>query len=80
MATAKKAAPKKAAAPKKPTATAPAKKVGAPKKENGLIAQIIALHVKGKTNQQIVDAGFNKTTVSIQVAKYKKANEKPTKK
>jgi len=76
MATAKKATAAKKAAPAKKAPEAPAKKVGAPKKENGLIQQIIALHVKGKTNQQIVDAGFNKTTVSIQVAKYKKANAK----
>jgi len=42
----------------------------------GKIEQIIALHKKGKSNQEIVDAGFNKTTVAIQVAKYKKANPK----
>lgn len=65
MATAKKAAPKKVAAKK--TATKSANKGG-----KGLIEQIIALHKKGKTNVEIAEAGFNKTTVSIQVAKYKR--------
>lgn len=70
MATAKKAAAKKAAAP------APAKKAAtAVKKEKegpGKIEQILALHKAGKSNAEIVEKGFNKTTVSIQVAKYKK--------
>ena len=64
MATVK--APKaKAAKPAK----APASKV---KEGVGKIEQIIAFHKKGKTNAEIVEAGFNKTTVAIQVAKYKK--------
>lgn len=83
MATTKKAAaPKKAAAkttktaaPKKAAAKQEApKKAGAPKKPDGKIAQIIALHLKGKTIAQIVEAGFNKTTASIQIAKYKREN------
>lgn len=61
MATKKKAAKK-----------APAKKAAAKKEGSGKIEQIIALHKKGKTNVEIVEAGFNKTTVSIQVAKYKR--------
>jgi hypothetical protein len=63
----KKAAVKKAA-PKK---SAPAKEV---KKGPGKIAQILALHGKGKTLDQIEAAGFNRTTASIQIAKFKKAN------
>lgn len=43
-------------------------------KAPGKIDQIIDLHKAGKTNAEIVEAGFNKTTVSIQVSKYKKAN------
>lgn len=70
MATAKKAAPKKAAAAKK---DAPAKAAAKP---TGKIAQIIALHVKGKSLEQIEAAGFNKTTASIQISKYKRENEK----
>lgn len=42
----------------------------------GKIEQIIALHKKGKSNAEIVEAGFNKTTVSIQVSKYKKEHGK----
>ena len=38
----------------------------------GKIEQIIAHHKAGKTNDEIVKEGFNKTTVSIQVAKHKK--------
>lgn len=43
-------------------------------KEPGKIEQILALHKAGLSNKEIVEKGFNKTTVSIQVAKYKKAN------
>lgn len=63
MATVKKAA-KKAAAPKKAVAKV--------KEGPGKIEQIIALHKAGKENAAIVEKGFNKTTVSIQVSKYKK--------
>lgn len=61
---AKKAAPKKAAAAK------------GEKKGPGKIEQIIALHKAGKSNAEIVEKGFNKTTVSIQVSKYKKGGKK----
>lgn len=43
-------------------------------KKPGKIEQILALHKEGKTLAEIVEAGFNKTTASIQIAKYKKAN------
>lgn len=68
-----KAAPKKAAAK-----AAPAKAEGGP----GKIEQIIALHKKGLSNKEIAEQGFNKTTISIQVAKFKKekAAAKPAKK
>lgn len=77
---AKKGAAKKAAAAPAPVKGA-AKKAAAKTEEKGpgKIEQIIALHKKGKSNQEIVEAGFNKTTVSIQVAKYKKENAKPSK-
>lgn len=64
---ASKAAPK--AAPVAPVAPAIEVKVGK-------IDQIIAFHEAGKTNAEIVDLGFNKTTVSIQVSKYKKDPKK----
>lgn len=63
-----KAAVKKAA-PKK---VAPAKKTKVVEKGEGKIDQILALHKSGQSNAEIVEAGFNKTTVSIQVAKFKK--------
>lgn len=37
-----------------------------------LIKEIIALHREGKSNAEIVDAGYNKNTVSRQVSLYKK--------
>jgi hypothetical protein len=80
---AKKGAAKKAAAKKAaPEKAAPAKKGAAKVEEKGpgKIEQIIALHKKGKSNAEIVEQGFNKTTVSIQVAKYKKENGKGSKK
>lgn len=55
---------------------AKAAKPKAAKKEDkgpGKIEQILALHKAGKTNAEIVEKGFNKTTVSIQVSKFKKA-------
>jgi hypothetical protein len=70
-ATAKKAAVKKAATKSAAPKSAPAKKA-AVKEGPGKIEQIIALHKAGKTNAEIVEKGFNKTTVSIQVSKYKK--------
>jgi hypothetical protein len=73
MATAKKAAPKKKVAVK-----AKAKGKSAGKKEGGpgKIEQIIALHKQGLSNKEIEAKGFNYTTISIQVAKYKKAHGK----
>lgn len=79
---AKKGAAKKAAPAPAPAKKGAAKKAAAKVEEKGpgKIEQIIALHVKGKSNAEIVEAGFNKTTVSIQVAKYKKENGKGSKK
>jgi hypothetical protein len=72
--------PKKGAKKVETPAPAPAKKGAAKKTEvveekgPGKIEQILALHKQGLSNKQIVeDHGFNKTTVSIQVAKYNKA-------
>lgn len=74
--TAKKGAAKKAAAapaPAKKGARGAAKNADAVEEKGpGKIEQIIALHKQGKSNAEIVEAGFNKTTVSIQVSKYKK--------
>ena len=44
------------------------------KKEPGgdKIKQILELHKAGKTNAEIVAAGFNKSTVARQVSEYKK--------
>ncbi len=39
---------------------------------SGKIEQILALHIAGKTNKEIVEAGFNKSTVNRQVGEYKK--------
>jgi hypothetical protein len=43
-------------------------------KEPGKIAKILDLFRSGKTNKEIEEAGFHKTTIAIQVAKYKKAH------
>ena len=45
-----------------------------------LIKEIIALHREGRSNAEIVDAGYNKNTVSRQVSLYKKGirSEKTT--
>lgn len=40
--------------------------------EGGKIQRIIALFKGGKTNKEIVELGYDNTTVSIQVTKYKK--------
>lgn len=47
-------------------------------KRGSIIEQILELHKQGKTNKEIVAAGFNKSTVNRQVSEYKKriANEK----
>ena len=73
-------APKAAAKPvianipeEKEEAAAAVKEPAAPK-EPGKIKQILDLFLSGKTNKEIVEAGFHKTTVAIQVAKYKKAH------
>lgn len=65
----KKAAPKKAAP--KARGKAVKKAEGGP----GKIEQIIALHKQGLSNKEIVEKGFNYTTVSIQVSKFKRAKE-----
>jgi len=46
-----------------------------PKKEGSIIEQILALHKAGKTNKEIIAAGFNKSTVGRQVSEYKKKTE-----
>lgn len=38
------------------------------------IQQIIALHKAGKSNKEIIEAGYNKSTVARQVSEYKKKN------
>ena len=48
--------------------TKPAKEPKGP----GKIDQILKLHLEGKTNKEIQDAGFHPTTISIQISKYKK--------
>ena len=40
-----------------------------------IIQQIIALHVEGKSNKEIIALGFNKSTVGRQVSEYKKRLE-----
>lgn len=42
------------------------------KKEGSIIERILALHKAGKTNKEIIAAGFNKSTVGRQVSEYKK--------
>jgi hypothetical protein len=73
-----KVAPKKVSKATKQQATGKAK-AKAPKadadKGPGKIEQIIALHKQGLSNKEIVEKGFNKTTVSIQVSKFKRAKE-----
>ena len=71
-----KTAPKKVSKATKQQATGKAK-AKAPKADKGpgLIEQIIALHNQGLSNKEIIEKGFNKTTVSIQVSKYKRAKE-----
>lgn len=39
---------------------------------SGKIAEILALHKAGKSNKEIIDAGYNKSTVGRQVGEYKK--------
>lgn len=38
----------------------------------GVVAQIIELHKKGMSNKEIIESGFNKSTVNRQVNEYKK--------
>lgn len=67
---AKKVAAKKVA--KKAAAKAtPAKKGTPAKKTGGKIEAILNLHLAGKSNKEIIEAGYNKSTVSIQVSGYK---------
>lgn len=49
-----------------------------PKKEGSVIAQILALHIAGKTNKEIIELGFNKSTVGRQVSEYKKKSTNAT--
>jgi hypothetical protein len=39
---------------------------------SGKVAQIIALHKEGKSNREIIEMGYNKSTVNRQVSEYKK--------
>lgn len=64
--TAKKAVKK--AAPKK----AGEKTLASKGKDAGTISNIIALHKEGVANKDIIAKGFNKSTVGIQVAKFKR--------
>lgn len=41
-------------------------------REGSIIQQIIALHVAGKSNKEIIALGYNKSTVGRQVSEYKK--------
>lgn len=77
MATATKASKQAKLAKGKPAAKGKAKKAVS-KKEGGpgKIEQIIALHKQGLSNKEIEAKGFNYTTISIQVAKWKKAHGK----
>lgn len=63
-------------AEEKATTTAKAEKVAEEKapKEPGKIAKILEMFKAGSTPKEIEDAGFHKTTISIQVSKYKKAH------
>lgn len=51
----------------KPAAPAPSKTGG-----KSIIEQILELHKAGKSNKEIIAAGFNKSTVARQVSEYKK--------
>jgi hypothetical protein len=51
---------------------APAKKLKKKSGERGIIEQIIDLHKTGKTNKDIIDMGYSKSTVGQQVAKFKR--------
>lgn len=43
-----------------------------PENGNGIVAQILKLHREGKSNKEIIDAGYNRSTVSRQVGEFKK--------
>lgn len=45
--------------------------------EGGKIHAILTLHIKGFSNVEIVEAGFNKSTVYRQVGEYKKLKKAP---
>lgn len=45
--------------------------------EGGKIHCILTLHIKGFSNMEIVEAGFNKSTVYRQVGEYKKLKKAP---
>lgn len=51
---------------------AKSKPVKEPGKGGGIIDQIIAHHVSGLSNKEIIALGFNKSTVARQVGEYKK--------
>lgn len=44
-------------------------------KGRDMIKDIIAMHKKGKTNKEIVEAGYNKNTVNRQVTLFKKGTK-----
>ena len=41
-------------------------------KEGSIISQIIDLHKSGKSNKEIIEMGYNKSTVNRQVSEFKK--------
>ena len=45
----------------------------------GKIAMILKLHKKGYSNKEIIEAGYNKSTVYRQVGEYKKLFQAPVK-
>lgn len=73
---AKPAKAAKTAKPAKEPKPAKAPKVKAEKvaKVGGKIAEILELHKQGMSNKEIIEKGFNKSTVSIQCAKFKREN------
>lgn len=62
-----KETPKPTQEPDKPAAPAQTKTGG-----KSIIEQILELHKAGKSNKEIIAAGFNKSTVARQVSEYKK--------
>lgn len=52
--------------------TTKAAPTAAPAQEGSIIHQILELHKAGKSNKEIIELGFNKSTVGRQVGEYKK--------